>query len=226
MHLEMGLIAKKVGMTQLFTEDGTRVAVTVLQAKDNVVTAHRTEERDGYIALQLGFDEQKPSRLNKPALGQFKAANVAPRRKVREFRVTAKELEAHAVGSDVTVGIFSEGQMVDVTGTSKGKGFQGVMKRHNMRGEKRTHGNHETFRHGGSIGCRLTPGRVLKGKRMAGQMGSETVTLQNVKVVKVIADEGLILVKGPVPGANNGYLKVRHAVKPAAKARANAAKGK
>ncbi|MCA9683200.1 MAG: 50S ribosomal protein L3 [Myxococcales bacterium] len=215
MNKQMGLLAKKIGMTEFYLEDGTRVPVTVLLAKGNVVTAHRTDERDGYTALQLAFDEQKPSRLSKPKLGQFKKAEVAPRRKVKEFRVGTDLLGKHAVGSEIGVDIFADGQMVDVTGTSKGKGYQGVMKRHGMRGEKRTHGQHEVFRHGGSIGCRLTPGRVIPGKRMPGHMGCETVTVQNMQVAKVLADKGIILVRGPVPGGKNGYVTLRHAVKPA-----------
>ena len=220
MQTEMGLIAKKIGMTQLFQEDGTRVPVTVLEAKGNVVTAHRTDERDGYTALQIGFGEQKASRMTKPQLGHFAKSEVSPMKKVRELRVATDKLESHPVGSEVELdAVFEEGAVVDVTGTSKGKGFQGVIKRHNMRGEKRTHGQHEVHRHGGSIGCRLTPGRVLKGKRMAGQMGNERVTVQNLKIVKVMKDEGLILVSGPIPGGKNGIVTVRHSVKSAARAR-------
>jgi len=226
MQTEMGLLAKKIGMTQLFEQDGTRVPVTVLEAKGNVVTAHRTEERDGYTALQIGFAEQKASRLNKPELANFKKADVTPRKLVRELRVPTGTLEAHPVGSELPLTIFEAGAIVDVTGTSKGKGFQGVMKRHNMRGEKRTHGQHEVYRHGGSIGCRLTPGRVLKGKRMAGQMGNERVTVQNLSVYKVMEDEGLILVRGTIPGGKNGYITIRHSVKKAARDRHAANKKK
>jgi large subunit ribosomal protein L3 len=219
MNLEMGLVAKKIGMTEYFREDGTRVPVTVLAAAGNVVTAHRTKERDGYTALQIGFDEQKPSRVNKPDLGRFKKADTTPKRRTVEFRVAEDKLSEHAVGSEIPLTVFEDGAIVDVAGTSKGKGFQGVMKRHGMRGEIRSHGNHETFRHGGSIGCRLTPGRVLKGKKMAGQMGNERVTVQNLELAKVMADEGLLLVRGPVPGAKNGYVTVRFAVKDTARKR-------
>lgn len=215
MNRQMGLLTKKLGMTEHYLPNGHRVPVTVLLAQGNIVTAHRTEERDGYSALQLAFDEQKPSRLSKPKLGQFKKIDAAPRRKIKEFRVAADVVAQHEVGSEVPVTVFEEGQLVDVTGTSKGKGFQGVMKRHGMRGEKRTHGQHEVYRHGGSIGCRLTPGRVLPGKRMAGQMGNVTVTTQNLKIAKVIPEKGLILVRGSVPGAKNGYVQIRHAIKPA-----------
>jgi large subunit ribosomal protein L3 len=213
MNLHLGLLGKKLGMTHVFEDDGTRVPVTVVAVGGNVVTAHRTTERDGYTALQLGFDEQKPSRVNKPDLGNFKKAEVSPRRFVRELRVKADSLEAHPVGSELKPDLFEEGAVVDVTGTSKGKGFQGVIKRYNMRGEKRSHGQHEVYRHGGSIGCRLTPGRVLPGKKMAGQMGNERVTVQNLRVARVMQDEGVLLIRGPVPGGNDTYVTIRHAIK-------------
>jgi large subunit ribosomal protein L3 len=218
MNRQMGLLTKKLGMTEYYTEEGDRVPVTVLLAKGNLVLAHRTAERDGYTALQLAFDDQKPSRLTKPKLGQFKKIDAAPKRKIKEFRVGAEVLEKYPVGSEVPLDVFEPGQLVDVTGTSKGKGYQGVMKRHGMHGEARTHGQHEVYRHGGSIGCRLTPGRVLPGKRMAGQMGNETVTVQNLQIAKVLPDKGLILVRGPVPGSKNGYVQLRHAVKAAIRA--------
>ena len=219
MNTQMGLLAKKLGMTELYTEAGDRIPVTVLLAKGNVVLGHRTEERDGYSALQVAFDDQKPSRCSKPKLGQFKKVETTPKRKIKEFRVPADTLAKFPIGSEVPLDIFTNGQRVDATGTSKGKGYQGVMKRHNMAGEKRSHGQHEVFRHGGSIGCRLTPGRVLKGKRMPGQMGNETVTIQNLEVAKVLPEKGLILVRGPVPGGTNGYVQIRHAIKPAIRAK-------
>jgi large subunit ribosomal protein L3 len=212
------MVAKKLGMTQLFLEDGSRVPVTVLSIKGNTVVAHRTEERDGYTALQVGFEGQKASRLTKADLGRFKQAGVDPMRVVREFRVPAEMLEKYAVGSELPLDLFGEGDFVDVSGTTKGKGFQGVFKRYGMRGKPATHGTHEVFRHGGSIGCRLTPGRVLPGKRMPGQMGNARQTLQNVKVARVMADEGVLLVKGPVPGSNGQYVTVRRAHKHAIRA--------
>lgn len=215
MNRQMGLLTKKLGMTEFYTEAGDRIPVTVLLAQGNIVLGHRTLERDGYTAIVLAFDNQKPSRLSKPKLGQFKKIESAPKRKIKEFRVSAETLEKFPIGSEVALELFEAGQVIDVSGTSKGKGYQGVMKRHNMRGEKRSHGQHEVYRHGGSIGCRLTPGRVLPGKRMAGQMGNETVTVQNLKIAKVLPEKGLILVHGPVPGGKNGYVQVRHAVKPA-----------
>jgi large subunit ribosomal protein L3 len=209
MNLQPGIIAKKLGMTQLFLPDGTRVPVTVLSIKGNTVTAHRTIERDGYTALQLGFEEQKPSRMTKADLGRFKQAEVTPRKHVREFRVPAELLAKCPVGQVLPLELFAEGATVDVTGISKGKGFQGVIKRHHMGGKPATHGVHEYFRHGGSIGCRLTPGKVHKGKRMGGQMGNERKTVQNLKIAKVLADEGILLVSGSIPGGNDTIVSVR-----------------
>jgi len=220
------MLAKKLGMTQLFLDDGTRVTVTVLSVGGNSVIAHRTEERDGYTAIQLGFDDQKASRLTKPDLGRFKQAGVSPKKFVKEFRVGADVLEKHPVGSDVGIDMFADGDKVDLTGTSKGKGFQGVMKRYNFQGKPATHGTHEYFRHGGSIGCRLTPGRVVPGKKMPGHMGSETKTLQNVHIARVMADEGLVLVRGPVPGANGSYISIRRSHKKAVRDAHKANKGK
>ncbi|MFV8756408.1 50S ribosomal protein L3 [Nannocystaceae bacterium ST9] len=211
---KMGLLAKKLGMTEYYLEDGTRVPVTVLHCGGNLVTAHRTMERDKYSAIQIAYEEVKPSRVTKPKLGQFTKLDRAPRRRIKEFRVAADVLAKHEVGSEIPLAsIFADGQMVDVTGISKGKGFQGVMKRHNMKGEKRTHGNHESFRNGGSVGCRMTPGRVLPGKRMPGQMGNEKVTVQNLQIAKVLPEKGLILVRGPIPGGTNGYVEICESVK-------------
>jgi large subunit ribosomal protein L3 len=218
MNVQPGLIAKKLGMTQLFRPDGTRVPVTVLSIKGNTVTAHRTIERDGYTALQLGFEEQKPSRLTKADLGRFKQAEVSPRKHVREFRVPAELLAQCPVGNDMPLELFAEGTAVDVTGTSKGKGFAGVIKRHHMGGKPATHGVHEYFRHGGSIGCRLTPGKVHKGKRMGGQMGNERKTVQNLAIAKVLPEEGLILVAGSIPGAPDGIVTLRRSHKSAIRA--------
>ncbi len=210
---KMGLLAKKLGMTEYFLEDGTRVPVTVLHCGSNLVTGHRTPERDKYSAIQVAYDEVKPSRVSKPKLGQFTKLDKAPRRRIKEFRVGADVLAQHPVGSDIPLTIFTDGQVVDVMGTTKGKGFQGVIKRHHMKGEKRTHGNHESFRGGGSVGCRMTPGRVLPGKKMPGQMGNTQVTIQNLKIAKVLPEKGLILVSGPVPGGNNGYVVIYQSVK-------------
>lgn len=213
MNVQPGIIAKKLGMTQLFLPDGTRVPVTVLSIKGNTVTAHRTLERDGYTAIQLGFEEQKPSRLTKADLGRFKQAEVTPRKHVREFRVPAELLAQCPVGKELPLELFAEGTVVDVSGTSKGKGFAGVIKRHHMGGKPASHGVHEYFRHGGSIGCRLTPGKVHKGKRMSGQMGNERKTVQNLKIAKVLPEEGVLLVAGSIPGSNDSIVTVRRSHK-------------
>ncbi len=218
MNVQPGMVAKKLGMTQIFLEDGTRVPVTVLSVKGNKVLSHRTNERDGYTALQVAFDEQKPSRLTKADLGRFKQANVPPSRAVREFRVTAETLEKYPVGSELPLELFADGAKVDVSGISKGKGYMGVMRRHGMGGKPATHGTHEEFRHGGSIGCRLTPGRVIPGKRMSGHMGHERVTTQNLSVARVMPEHGVVLVRGTVPGPAGEYVTIRLAHKPALRA--------
>jgi large subunit ribosomal protein L3 len=212
MALKLGLLGKKIGMTQVFADDGEAVPVTVIQTGPCQVVGTRTLERDGYTALVLGFDE-KPARLaNKPELGQAKAANTKPQRFVRELRVAPEELAKFEVGQVLgPKDIFAENSAVDVEGSSKGKGYQGVIKRHHMQGMRNSHGTHEYFRHGGSIGCRLTPQRVHKGKRMAGHMGAEKVTIQNLQLFKVLADENVILVRGAVPGAANDYVVVTQA---------------
>jgi len=212
MALRIGLLGKKLGMTQVFADDGEAVAVTVIQAGPCHVVGTRTVERDGYTALVLGFEE-KPLRLaNKPELGMAKAIGGKPVRFVREIRLAAEEVAKFQVGQVIgPKDVFADNIPVDVEGTSKGKGYQGVIKRHHMKGGRNSHGNHEYFRHGGSIGCRLTPQRVHKGKRMAGQMGNETKTVQNLQLFKILGDENCILVRGAVPGATNGYVVVTKA---------------
>ena len=209
-----GLLGRKIGMTQVFTESGERVPVTAVAAGPCVVQSKRTPERDGYTALQLGFDD-KPLRLSsKPVLGALAKANLKPKRYVREIRLAAGAGDGVEVGAELQVAdYFKPGDFVDVTGTTKGKGFQGVMKRHHMSGFRATHGTHEFFRHGGSVGCRLTPGRVHKGKRMGGHMGDVKRTVQNLKVVEVIAEKNVILISGAIPGGKNGYVIIRTAVK-------------
>ncbi|HUH03806.1 MAG TPA: 50S ribosomal protein L3 [Kofleriaceae bacterium] len=212
MAMRMGLLGKKLGMTQVFAEDGERIPVTVIQTGPCLVVGKRTEETDGYSALILGFDE-KPTRLvNKPELGFFKKAGLTPQRVVKEFRLPAEMVGKWEVGQ--TLGakdVFEVGNPVDITGTSKGKGFQGVIKRHNMSGTKASHGVHEFFRHGGSIGCRLTPGRVHKGKRMGGHMGVDKVKIQNLQLVQILEEDGVILVRGSVPGAMGSLITVSRA---------------
>jgi len=210
-----GLLGQKIGMTQFYTEDGSATPVTVIDLSSNAVIRVKTEDsKDGYNAVQVGFGPKRAHRTNKAATGEFAKAGVVPRKHVREFRSTAADLEGLEPGQALSVDdYFSAGDLIDVTGTSKGRGFAGVMKRHNFAGFIRSHGTHEFFRHGGSIGTRLTPGHVLKGKKMPGHMGSERVTVQNLRVVKVDAERGLLFVKGGLPGANGGLLEVRQAVK-------------
>ena len=213
MALNIGLLGKKIGMTQVFADDGESVPVTVIQAGPCQVIGTRTVERDGYSAIVLGFDE-KPLRLaNKPELGSLKAAGGSkPQRFVREIRLEAKEVEKYTVGQVLgPKDVFTENMAVDVEGWSKGKGYQGVIKRHHMSGMTRAHGTHEYFRHGGSIGCRLTPQRVHKGKRMAGQMGNEKKSIQNLQLFKILAEENCVLVRGSIPGAKNDYVVVTKA---------------
>ncbi|WP_416440173.1 50S ribosomal protein L3 [Leeuwenhoekiella sp. A16] len=197
-----GLIGKKVGMTSIFDENGKNIPCTVIQAGPCVVTQVRTEEVDGYKALQLGFDDAKTA--NKSAEGHAKKAGTVAKRKVAEF----KEFEDnYNLGDTITVDVFREGEFVDVAGTSKGKGFQGVVKRHGFGGVgQSTHGQHNRLRAPGSIGAASYPARVFKGMRMAGQMGAEKVKVQNLRVLKVVADKNLLVVKGCVPGHKNSYV--------------------
>ncbi len=212
---KMAILGKKLGMTQIFTPDGNRIPVTVVEAGPNVVLAIRTPEKNGYSALQLAFGDQKPQRVNKPDAGQFKKVNSAPKRFIREIRLSAEDVAAYTAGQVITASdVFRQGDPIDVTGISKGKGFQGVMKRYHFKGaQTMTHGTHEYFRHGGSIGCRMTPGRVHLGKRMGGHMGSERVTVQNLKIAQIRPEENIILVQGAIPGAVNGFVTISFAAK-------------
>ncbi|MBL8618531.1 MAG: 50S ribosomal protein L3 [Deltaproteobacteria bacterium] len=211
-----GLLGRKVGMTQLYLADkDLMVGVTVLDVSGNVVTAVKNAATpDGYHALQIGILDKKETRVSKALAGHFAKCNVKAKKFVKELRASAAVANAAVAGAELAVAdFFQAGMLVDVVGTSKGRGFAGVMKRHNFRGFIRSHGTHEYFRHGGSIGTRLTPGMVLKGKKMPGHMGAARVTVQNLAVVKVDVDRGLVFVKGGVPGANGGYVIVRKAVK-------------
>ena len=211
----LGLLGFKVGMTQIYDENGAVVPVTVVDMSNNVVhQVKTTETKDGYNAVQLAIGDKKESRTSKPLKGHFDKLGVTPKQFVRELRVSEGDLGKFQTGSNLQVSDFFEaGQKVDVTGTSKGRGFAGVMKRYNFRGFIRTHGTHEYFRHGGSIGTRLTPGHVLKGKKMPGHMGAERVTVQNLTIAKVDAERNLLFIKGGVPGANRKLILVRNAVK-------------
>lgn len=210
-----GMLGYKVGMTQLYTDDGAVAGVTVIDVTGNTVLATRSEDgADGYNAVQLGIGTRKANRTSKPMQGNFDKAGVSPKQHVREVRRGKDDVGGYEVGSEIAASdVFGEGDFVDVTGTSKGRGFAGVMKKYNFRGFIRSHGTHEYFRHGGSIGTRLTPGHVLKGKKMPGQMGNVRSTVQNMKLVKVDAEKGLLYIKGGVPGPNGGLVLVRKAVK-------------
>jgi large subunit ribosomal protein L3 len=209
---QIGLLGRKLGMTQVFAADGERVPVTVIQTGPCVVVGKRTPDKNGYSALQIGFEERPARLVNRPANGFFKKAGVKPQKFVRELRLPEAEVGRFEVGQELKPSeVFAPGIPVDISGTSKGKGFQGVIKRHHMSGTKNSHGVHEFFRHGGSIGCRLTPGRVHKGKRMAGQMGNEQVTIQNLELFQIMDEDFCILVRGAVPGPTGGLVTVKKA---------------
>jgi large subunit ribosomal protein L3 len=208
-----GVIGRKIGMTQIFTEDGSVVPCTVVESNISVV-GKRTLEKDGYDAIIVGQGERKEKHTSKALAGTFKKANVTPRRELRELRCSAEFAASVEVGSDLKVDqLFEVGQFVDVQGTTKGRGFTGVMRRHHFSGNVRTHGTHEYRRHGGSIGTNMTPGRVKKGMKMPGQHGNKTRSVLNQKIVKVIAETNLILIHGGIPGSRNGLVFVRGAVK-------------
>lgn len=211
--MKIGLIGRKRGMTRLFTEDGVSIPVTVIEAQPNRITQVKTEATDGYRAYQVTLGTRRASLLNKPQTGHFTHAGVAAGEGLWEFRIPDGENAEVATGDEFTVQMFEAGQMVDVTGVSKGKGFAGGVKRHNFRTQDASHGNSVSHRAPGSIGQNQTPGRVFKGKRMAGHMGDERVTTQNLEVVRVDADRNLLLIKGSVPGANGGQVTVRPSVK-------------
>jgi large subunit ribosomal protein L3 len=207
------VIAQKLGMTRVFTEAGEQVPVTVLKLDNCQVVAQRTAEKNGYTAVQLGVGLAKVKNTTRALRGHFAKALVEPKRKMAEFRVSPENLID--VGAEITADHFIVGQFVDVTGTSIGKGFQGVIKRHHFRGGRATHGNSVSHRTHGSTGQRQDPGKVFKGKKMAGHMGDERVTTQNLKIVRTDVDRGLIMVEGAVPGAKGGFILVRDAVKKA-----------
>ena len=209
--LRSGVIAKKLGMTRLFMEDGRQIPVTVLQLDGLQVVAQRTADKDGYTAIQLGAGSAKAKRVSAPMRGHFAAAKVEPKRKLAEFRVDPENLVA--VGEEITADHYFEGQFVDVSGTSTGKGFAGAMKRHNFGGLRASHGVSISHRSHGSTGQCQDPGRVFKGKKMAGHLGSVRVTTQNLQVVRTDADRGLIMVKGAVPGTKGGWVTIKDAVK-------------
>ena len=211
--MAIGLVGRKVGMTRIFTEDGVSIPVTVIEATPNRVTQLRTEETDGYRALQITAGEKKASRVNKAEAGHFAKAGVEAGSGLWEFRLDGNEGEGIEVGSEITVELFNDVTKVDVAGTSKGKGFQGAIKRWNFSSQRMTHGNSLSHRAPGSIGQNQSPGKVFKGKKMAGQMGNKRVTTISLELVRVDVENNLLLIKGAVPGATGGDVIIRPAVK-------------
>ena len=209
--MRSGIIAKKVGMTRLFLEDGKQIPVTVLHMENLQVIAQRTPDANGYTAVQLGAGSVKPKNVSKPLRGHFAVAKVEPKRKVAEFRVAPENMID--IGAEITADHYSEGQFVDVSGTSIGKGFAGAMKRHNFKGLRASHGVSISHRSHGSTGQCQGPGKVIKGKKMAGHMGAARVTTQNLQVVRTDADRGLIMIKGAIPGSKGGWVTVKDASK-------------
>ena len=209
--MQKALIGKKIGMTQIFDEKGKVVPVTVVEAGPCVVSQIKTVETDGYAAIQMGFGDIKPKHVTKPLQGHFKKADVAPKRILKEFRFD--DCSAFELGQIIKADVFETGDKVDVTGKSKGKGYAGVIKRWNFGRLKETHGSGPVARHGGSMGACSSPSRVWKGKKMAGHLGAEKVTVQNLAVVKIDAEDNLIAIKGAIPGANGGYVVIKDSVK-------------
>jgi large subunit ribosomal protein L3 len=207
------LMGKKIGMTQILQENGDVIPVTVIQAGPCIISQKKMPERDKYSAIQMGFLTMKSNRVKKPLAGHFKKAGIPPQRFLYEFRVDEKELEKYEVGQEIKVDRFKEGDFVDITGISKGKGFAGVIKRHGFHGAPGGHGTHDYKRHGGSIGSSSFPSRVFKGTKMAGRMGSDRVTIQNLKVIQVRPEQNCLVVCGAVPGAKNGMLLIKKAIK-------------
>ena len=207
------IVGEKVGMTQVWDDDNRVVPVTVLQVAPLRVVSVRTPERDGYSAIQLAYGEISPRKVNKPLTGQYTTAGVNPRRHLAELRIDDEAAAEFEVGQELTAEIFADGSYVDVTGTSKGKGFAGTMKRHGFRGQGASHGAQAVHRRPGSIGGCATPGRVFKGTRMSGRMGNDRVTTQNLLVHKVDAENGVLLIKGAIPGRTGGLVMVRSAIK-------------
>jgi large subunit ribosomal protein L3 len=217
------LMGNKIGMTQIFDETGRVIPVTVIRVGPCQVVNKKTEDRDGYTAVVLGYEDAKEQRLRKSELGVYRKAAVAAKRHLAESRLSAEELDQLEIGQQIGIEVFNKGDYVDVTGKTKGRGFTGVIKRHGMSGAKSSHGTHEFFRHGGSIGASATPSRVFKGKKMPGQYGGNRVTVQNLLVSDIRPDQNLLLVRGAVPGPNRSYVTVAPAVKKPQAARAEQA---
>ncbi len=209
--MKKGIIGKKLGMTQIFAEDGAVIPVTVVEAGPCFVTQKKTAETDGYEAVQLAFEDIREKLVNKPAAGHFKKAGVTAKRHLKEFRLD--DISAMNVGDVVAADTFAAGDKVDITGNTKGHGYSGVVKRWNFKIKRMTHGGGPVHRHGGSLGQNSTPSRIYKNKKMAGQYGNEQVTVLNLEVIKIDAEKGLIAVKGAVPGAKGGIVFIRDSVK-------------
>lgn len=211
--MPMGLIGKKLGMTQVFNQKGEAVPVTVIQVGPCTVVQKKTIATDNYCAIQIGFADKKEKRTNKPELGHFKKNGLAPKKELREIRLNEADVEQYQVGQEIKVDIFKNGDFIDVIGTAKGRGFAGVIRRHGFKGSPGSHGTHDYSRHGGSIGSNTSPGKVFKGLKMPGHMGNNRVTTQNLKVEETRPEENLLLVRGAIPGANNGTVIIQKAVK-------------
>ena len=211
--MSLGLIGRKVGMTRVFTDDGASIPVTVLEVIPNRVTQIKTIANDGYTGLQIAHGERRASRINKALTGHYAKAGVSAGSGIKEFNVSAEVLTGFEIGGNVTVEIFSAGQMVDVTGTSIGKGFAGAIKRHHFKSNRASHGNSKSHNVPGSIGMAQDPGRVFPGKRMPGHLGDVTVTTQNLEIVRVDIERNLLLIKGAIPGSKGGDVMVRPAIK-------------
>jgi len=210
--MSLGILGKKLKMTQIFNEDGEVIPVTVVEYKEGYIVDLKTKEKDGYVALKVGFEEVDEKKLTKPELGYLKKRDLPPLKILKEFRFNSfEEIKDYKIGDRIKIDIFKEGELVDVTGRSIGKGFQGVVKRHGFHGGPASHGS-MSHRAPGSIGP-TTPQRVIKGRRMAGHMGNKKVTIQNLQIVKIMKDENVIMIKGAIPGPSNGYVWIKKAVK-------------
>lgn len=211
--MSTAILGKKLGTTQIFDQDGNRVPVTVVEAGPCTVVQKRNPVKHSYSAIQIGFEQIPARKLSKPQLGVFESVKLTPMRFLREVRLTPEEVDAYKIGDQITVSMFTGGEKVDVIGTSKGRGYQGVVKRFGFKGNTKTRGTHEVRRHPGGIGMCEFPGRILKGTKLPGQMGNKRVTTHNLKLVKVDEERNLLLIRGAVPGATNGLVVVRKAIK-------------
>lgn len=211
--MSLGLLGQKLGMTRIFADDGTSIPITVVSVKDNRVTQIKTKTVDGYSAVQVTYGYKKPNRINKPTKGHFAKASIEAGKQLIEFPLSEEELTNYAIGTQINADIFKAGQLVDISGQSKGKGFSGVIKRHNFSSNRASHGNSVSHNSPGSIGQRQDPGRVFPGKKMAGHLGSEQTTQQNLTLIKIDLDRGLLLIKGSIPGSVGTYVVVKSSVK-------------